>query len=227
MRRIPHSPLLALAAALAVAAGCASPRAARHGVAVERGVASWYGPGFHGNLTASGERYDMWALTAAHRTLPFGTVVEVHNLETGQRVRVKINDRGPFLKNRIVDLSRAAAEAIGVVGPGTALVELVAVGLEPIGGFAFTVQVGAFREPAAAIELAGRLRADFPNVEVRQDEVWSRVHVGSFPTRDEARPLAARLAALGYPAVVVPLAVVETGAAATRVGTDAAATSGS
>lgn len=227
MRRIPLSPLLALAAALAVAAGCASPRTARHGVAVERGVASWYGPGFHGNLTASGERYDMWALTAAHRTLPFGTVVEVHNLETGQRVRVKINDRGPFLKNRIVDLSRAAAEAIGMIGPGTALVELVAVGLEPLGGFAFTVQVGAFREPAAAIELAGRLRADFPNVEVRQDEVWSRVQVGSFPTRDEARPLASRLAALGYPAVVVPLAVVETGAASRPTGTVAAATSGS
>lgn len=227
MRRIPLSPLLALAAALAVATGCASPRAARHGVAVERGVASWYGPGFHGNFTASGERYDMWALTAAHRTLPFGTVVEVHNLETGQRVRVKINDRGPFLKNRIVDLSRAAAEAIGMVGPGTALVELVAVGLEPIGGFAFTVQVGAFREPAAAVELASRLRDDFPNVEVRHDEVWSRVQVGSFPTRDEARPLASRLAALGYPAVVVPLAVVETGAATMPARPVVAATSGS
>jgi rare lipoprotein A len=210
MRRIPLPPL-ALVAAFAVVAGCASPRAARHGVAIERGVASWYGPGFHGNFTASGERYDMHSLTAAHRTLPFGTVVEVRNLENGRRVRVKINDRGPFVNNRIVDLSRAAAEAIGMVGPGTALVELVAVGLEPIGGFAFTVQVGAFREPAAADDLAARLRADFPAVEVRRDEVWSRVQVGSFPTREEARRFAARLAALGYPAVVVPLAVVETG----------------
>jgi N-acetylmuramoyl-L-alanine amidase len=101
----------------------------------------------------------MWALTAAHRSLPFGTLVEVRNLENGQRVTVKINDRGPFLKNRVLDLSRAAAEALGVVGPGTALVELVAVGLEPLGGFAFTVQVGAFREAAAARELAERLRA--------------------------------------------------------------------
>jgi len=209
MRRIPLPPL-ALVAALAVAASCASPRAARHGVAVERGVASWYGPGFHGNFTASGERYDMWAMTAAHRTLPFGTVVEVRNLENGRSVRVKINDRGPFVNNRIVDLSRAAAEAIDMVGPGTALVELVAVGLEPVGGFAFTVQVGAFRDAAAAEELAARLRDDFPAVEVRRDEVWSRVQVGSFPTRDEARRFAARLAALGYPAVVVPLAVVET-----------------
>lgn len=208
MRRIPLPPL-ALAAALAVAAGCATPRAARHGVAVERGVASWYGPGFHGNFTASGERYDMWSLTAAHRTLPFGTLVEVRNLENGKSVRVKINDRGPFLKNRIVDLSRAAAEAIGMVGPGTALVELVAVGIEPLGGFAYTVQVGAFREPDAARELADRLRADFPEVEVRSDEVWSRVQVGSFASRDEARRFAARLSALGYPAVVVPLAVIE------------------
>jgi rare lipoprotein A len=212
MRRIlPHA--LALAAALAVV-GCASTRSARHGVAVERGMASWYGPGFHGNHTASGERYDMWAMTAAHRTLPFGTVVEVRNLETGQRARVKINDRGPFLKNRILDLSRAAAEAIGVLGPGTALVELVAVGLEPIGGFAFTVQVGAFRDPSAARELADRLRGEFPTVEVRSDEVWSRVQVGSFSNRDEARQFAARLSALGFPAVVVPLAVVETGLAA-------------
>jgi rare lipoprotein A len=186
MRRIPLSPL-ALALALA-ATGCASSRSAQHGVAVERGVASWYGPGFHGNFTASGERYDMWAMTAAHRTLPFGTVVEVRNLENGRSVRVKINDRGPFLKNRVVDLSRAAAEAIDMVGPGTAIVELVAVGLEPLGGFAFTVQVGAFREAAAAVDLAERLRGEFPEVAVRSDEVWSRVQVGS-PTRDEARPL--------------------------------------
>lgn len=208
MRRILFPPL-ALVAAIAVAAGCASPRSARDGVAVERGVASWYGPGFHGNFTASGERYDMWAMTAAHRTLPFGTVLEVRNLENGKRVRVKVNDRGPFLKNRILDLSRAAAEAIGMVGPGTALVELVAVGVEPIGGFAFTVQVGAFREIDAARELADRLRSEFPEVEVRSDAVWNRVQVGSFPTRDEARRFAARLSALGFPAVVVPLAVVE------------------
>jgi hypothetical protein len=77
-----------------LAAGCASSRPKP--TAVERGMASWYGPGFHGNSTASGQRYDMWALTAAHRTLPFGTIVEVRNLENDQTVRVLINDRGPF-----------------------------------------------------------------------------------------------------------------------------------
>lgn len=207
MRRIlPIS--LALIAALAVS-GCASSRSARHGVAVERGIASWYGPGFHGRTTASGERYDMWAMTAAHRTLPFGTVVEVRNLENGRRVRVKINDRGPFVGKRVIDLSRSAAEAIGMVGPGTALVEIVAVGVEPLGGFAFTVQVGAFRDLGRARDLADRLRDEFPEVEVRRDAVWSRVQVGSFTTRAEAQRFAARLVSRGFAAVVVPLALVD------------------
>lgn len=214
MRRI-LLPSIALAALL-VAAGCASTRSARHGVAVERGVASWYGPGFHGRHTASGERYDMWAMTAAHRSLAFGTVVEVRNLENGRTVRVKINDRGPFVGNRIIDLSRAAAEEIGLVGPGTALVELVAVGVEPLGGFTYTVQVGAFRDVSLARDLADRLRDDFPEVEVRKDAVWSRVQVGSFATRGEAQRLAAALAARGFPAVVVPLALVDADLALAR-----------
>jgi rare lipoprotein A len=208
MRRILLTPLLVLAA-LAALSGCASTRSARQGVAVERGIASWYGPGFHGRHTASGEPYDMAAMTAAHRSLPFGTVVDVRNLANGLAVRVKINDRGPFVGNRIIDLSRAAADAIGLVGPGTALVELVAVGVEPIGGFAFTVQVGAFREVGRARDLADRLRDDFPEVEVRSDAVWSRVQVGSFASRFEAQRLAAELAARGFPAVVVPLALVD------------------
>jgi rare lipoprotein A len=207
MRRILLAPLALVA--LLVATGCASTRSARHGVAVERGVASWYGPGFHGRHTASGERYDMSALTAAHRSLPFGTVVEVRNVENGRAVRVKINDRGPFVGNRIIDLSRAAADAIGLLGPGTAFVELVAVGVEPLGGFAFTVQVGAFHAVTLARDLADRLRDDFPEVEVRSDAVWSRVQVGSFADRSEAQRLAAELAARGFPAVVVPLALVD------------------
>jgi len=196
--------LLALSLPLVVSA-CATARRP-HGVAIERGIASWYGPGFHGKYTASGERYDMGAMTAAHRTLPFGTLIEVRNLENGKITRVKINDRGPFAKGRILALSHAAAEALGIVGPGTAEVEIVAVGLQPIGGFRFTVQVGAFHEAAAAGSLAERLRPYFPGVEVRSDDVWSRVQVGSFSTRSEAQAFAGRLSALGYPAVVVPLA---------------------
>ena len=148
----------------------------------------------------------MNSMTAAHRSLPFGTIVEVRNLENGKIARVKINDRGPFAKGRILDLSHAAAEALGIVGPGTASVEIVAIGMEPIGGFRFTVQVGAFHDPAAANALAGQLRPYFPGVEVESDEVWNRVQVGSFPNRSEAQAFAGRLAALGYPAVVVPLA---------------------
>lgn len=84
----------------------------------ERGAASWYGPGFQGRRTASGEIYDMHALTAAHRTLPFGTMVRVHSLVNGREVDVRITDRGPFSRNRIIDVSRAAAEELGMLGLG-------------------------------------------------------------------------------------------------------------
>ena len=84
----------------------------------QRGGASWYGPGFHGRRTASGERYDMHAFTAAHRTLPFGTWVRVHSLVNGREVDVRITDRGPFIRSRVIDVSRAAAEALGMLGLG-------------------------------------------------------------------------------------------------------------
>jgi rare lipoprotein A len=88
------------------------------------GVASYYGPGFHRKKTASGERFNMYKLTAAHRTLPFGTRVKVTNIENGRSVVVRINDRGPFRKGRVIDLSLAAARKIGLVGSGTAKVRL-------------------------------------------------------------------------------------------------------
>jgi|Deesub1362B_J571_1020462.scaffolds.fasta_scaffold02075_8 rare lipoprotein A len=89
------------------------------------GVASWYGPGFHGQATASGEPYDMYSFTAAHKTLPFGTLVRVVDLDTGAWVVVRINDRGPFVPGRIIDLSYAAAEALGMLERGIARVGLV------------------------------------------------------------------------------------------------------
>ncbi len=91
---------------------------------VQEGKASWYGPGFAGRRTASGEVFDPSQLTAAHRELPFGTLVRVHNLDNGRSVVVRINDRGPFKSSRVIDLSRAAAEALGMLGPGTADVRL-------------------------------------------------------------------------------------------------------
>ncbi|MBZ0144919.1 MAG: septal ring lytic transglycosylase RlpA family protein [Rhodocyclaceae bacterium] len=204
MRR-PLLLLPALLLALVVSACASGARRPGAGPVIERGIASWYGPGFHGKHTASGERYDMNALTAAHKTLPFGTLVEVRNLATGETVRVRINDRGPFVRGRVIDLSRAAARAAGVWGPGTAPVELLAVGRVPIGPRAFAVQVGAFQEEARAQQLAETLCRDYPQVAVRAGEAWHRVQVGAFAARSAAEALADELAALGYPAVVVPL----------------------
>jgi rare lipoprotein A len=94
----------------------------------ERGVASWYGKKFHGNSTASGERYDMYAMSAAHKTLPLPSYVRVRNLDNGRAAIVRVNDRGPFLHNRLIDLSYAAAAKLGIVGTGTGLVEIETVG---------------------------------------------------------------------------------------------------
>lgn len=91
---------------------------------VEEGIASWYGPGFHGRTTASGEVYDMEASTAAHPSLPFGTVVRVHNLETGRVTELRVNDRGPFVRGRIIDVSRRGARELGLLGPGIARVRV-------------------------------------------------------------------------------------------------------
>ena len=122
--------LAAFSAALSIAlTGCAHraaapiPAAVKIG-AIETGEASWYGVPYNGRPSASGEIYDMEKLTAAHRTLPFGTWVEVTDLQNGKKVDVRVNDRGPFVKHRIIDLSLAAAREIDMVGPGTARVRL-------------------------------------------------------------------------------------------------------
>ncbi len=133
----------------------------------EEGVASWYGRPFHGKKTASGEIYNMYALTAAHRILPLGTHVRVTNLQNGRSVRVRINDRGPFVRGRIIDLSFSAAKKIGLVGRGTAPVRVEAIGWaaapgrkappEPFHLGPFTVQIGSFLDPNNAHRLAARL----------------------------------------------------------------------
>ena len=94
------------------------------GKAFQRGTASWYGPGFHGRKTASGERFNSFDMTAAHRSLPFGTKVRVTNRKNGKSVVVRINDRGPYVGKRVIDLSRGAAQAVSMVGSGTAPVTL-------------------------------------------------------------------------------------------------------
>ncbi len=122
-----------LASAALVSAACsgnhhpATPGSTAAGPVIASGMASWYGPKFNGRRTASGERYDMHALTAAHPTLPFGTLVQVTNRRNGRQVVVRINDRGPFGRRRIIDLSYAAARQLDIVGTGTGEVELALV----------------------------------------------------------------------------------------------------
>jgi rare lipoprotein A len=166
----------------------------------EVGEASWYGPGFHGNQTASGEVYDMEAMTAAHKRLPFGTRVRVMNMDNGREIEVRINDRGPFARGRIIDLSRAAAREIGMLGSGTARVRISVLeqttaarpttrrGPVDIPDGCFLVQVGAYRDAGNAAEMARRLRARGESVrEVRAPGGVTRVLVGPFESAAETR----------------------------------------
>jgi rare lipoprotein A len=164
---------------------------------VEEGVASWYGAPFHGRRTSNGETYDMHEMTAAHRTLPFGAVVRVTNLRNGKQTEVRINDRGPFVANRVIDLSEAAAQAIEMVGPGTAPVRLEIIsGPNPRIGY-FAVQVGAFLSPDNADHLKAQLTARFSPVSVVKFEstngTFYRVRVGRLPSEEAARQLAVQL----------------------------------
>lgn len=191
---------------------------------LESGMASWYGPGFQGRRTANGEKYNMYDLTAAHPTLPFGTRLAVRNVRTGKMVVVRVNDRGPFKKSRILDLSYAAAREVGVFGPGTAYVEIypapagrrndrneapapvaVFAGLTPEQGPPprYTVQVGAFSDAGRAVELHREIARVYPEVFVHSDGTWNRVQVGLFTDRDQAESLRRELAVLGMSSVVV------------------------
>ena len=160
----------------------------------ERGMASWYGPGFQGNRTASGERFDRYQLTAAHRTLPMGSMVRVRFISNGRRVTVRINDRGPFARDRIIDLSEAAAEAIGMIGPGTGEVVLTVIGYQGLERVGFLrVQVASFAEPALAQALVDRLQDRYADLRIIAVDLPSgtryRVQVGRFSSEQEAAGL--------------------------------------
>ena len=200
---------LALLAALAAAtAGCrsAGPRDRVRLGWSERGHASWYGMPFHGRRTSSGEVYDMYLMTAAHRELPFGTILEVRSLDSDRRVQVRVTDRGPFVKGRILDLSYAAALELDMVRTGTAEVELrvVDLGEMPLpAGSVLTLQVGAFQTRERADALAGRLAAHFPEVRVEEALPWFRVRVGTFADLGAAEQVRQRLRRRGYAAMVL------------------------
>jgi rare lipoprotein A len=163
----------------------------------EEGNASWYGVPFHGRRASNGEIYDMYKLTAAHRTLPFETMVRVTNLSNGKSTVVRITDRGPFVDNRIIDLSFAAAQEVHSVGPGVVPVRVeVLGGVDPTAGF-FTVQVGAFRDRANAERLRDRLNALYPPIFIQQydspDGIFYRVRVGKISGEDAARQFGEQL----------------------------------
>ena len=175
------------------------------------GVASWYGPGFDGHPTASGEIYDQEDLTAASATLPLGTEVMVTNLDNGRSVELRINDRGPFVKGREIDLSHRAARILGIVRPGTARVRVDVIRAPSIrtasGGRGYFVQVGAFSRAANAERLRQRLAINYSDVSVEElsagERRLYRVRMGSFDTRDQAQQRALQSARLGLPIVVV------------------------
>ncbi len=187
---------------------------------VQRGIASWYGKKFHGRRTANGEIYNMYKRTAAHKTLPFGTYVLVKNLKNHKKTIVRINDRGPFVKNRIIDLSYRAAKEIGLIGPGTAPVELTVLGREigkirsPVGKRAivevkdtrmgrFGVQVASFRNKKNALKLVDRLSVLFKDVEIqvgtdRYANIVYRVIVSGASSIGKANLIEKRLRDIGF-----------------------------
>ncbi|MES9962570.1 MAG: septal ring lytic transglycosylase RlpA family protein [Candidatus Sedimenticola sp. 20ELBAFRAG] len=187
---------------------------------MERGVASWYGTKFHGRRTSSGEPYDMYKMTAAHKSLPLPTYVEVRNLSNGRTAVLKVNDRGPFHENRIIDLSYAAATKLGILAKGTGLVEVRALepgqptprrqiaapprprptsGTEP----GIFIQVGAFSSQGNADRLRSRLSGELNrNIRIQRTQRYGqplfRVQVGPLAGVEQADALSVRLSQLGH-----------------------------
>ncbi len=165
----------------------------------EEGNASWYGPPFHGRRSSNGEIYDMNKMTAAHRTMAFGTIVKVTNLTNGKTAVVRITDRGPFVDNRIIDLSKAAATEIESIGPGVVPVRIQVVsGNDPFGGF-FTVQIGAFKDRDNAERLRERMNEQYQPATIQQVALdggtFYRVRVGKISGEQAAQKFADELRA--------------------------------
>jgi len=166
---------------------------------IEEGNASWYGNEFHGRRSSNGEVFDQYKLTAAHRTLPFDTMVRVTNLSNSKSTTVRITDRGPFVENRIIDLSLAAAREIESVGPGVVPVRLEVLGNVDVTVGFFTVQVGAFHDRGNAERLRDRLSLSYAPIFIQQfdssDGTFYRVRVGKVSGQDAASAFAGQLRA--------------------------------
>jgi len=163
----------------------------------EIGLASWYGKDFHGRPTASGEIYNMFDVTAAHKSVPLGTLLRVTDIDTGKSVKVKVNDRGPFVRNRILDLSYGAAKALGIVGTGLANIELKVIGRAPIflPGTAeeklFFVQLGSYQVKENALRMKEKAARYYEDVSVKAHQTTNgrlyRVRIGPYATEEAAR----------------------------------------
>lgn len=185
---------------------------------MERGLASWYGPEFAGLPTANGETFDPDGVSAAHRTLPFGTILAVTNEKTGKTLDVRVNDRGPFVAGRILDLSRGAARALGTIADGVVPVSLRVVALgdgarvrraapiedESPSSSSWAVQAGAFGRRGNAEDLRDRLAGRYPAAWLEEFQGLLRVKVGPYATRREAEEAAASLTEFGVAGIVVP-----------------------
>lgn len=189
--RVQISPAEQAAAAAAVAGGTWQPQV---------GTASWYGADFHGRTTANGEVYDMHAPTAAHKTLPFNTVVRVTHLTTGAATEVRINDRGPFVGERIIDLSMAAAGDLDMIRTGIAEVriEVIRPGDPPAAAAGYVVQVASFRESGNARALRDRLRGAGFDAELQPSGGYTRVVIPGLDASSAAQ-VQQRLRERGFP----------------------------
>jgi len=156
------------------------------------GMASWYGPGFHGRKTANGETYNQYGMTAAHRTLPFNTMVRVENLDNGKSVIVRINDRGPYVGKRVIDVSKKVAEELDMIKSGLARVKLHIVdpkpSFTPLDYFVekFTIQVGSFSKPEHANVISKDLKGSKVFEVLEGNATYYRIYYGLFATRREA-----------------------------------------
>ena len=173
--------------------------------AIENGVSSWYGPNFHGKLTANGEIYDMDGITAAHRTLPFDTILLVENLDNGKTVQVRVNDRGPYAKNRIIDLSRGAAERIDMIGPGTARVRLYLLEgdlensrVTDLKVPTYTVQLGSYKDVQQAELQVQKIEGTRIETIETDESTFYRVYFGTYTDPEEARNEMNRLNNMGH-----------------------------
>jgi len=171
----------------------------------ERGIASWYGSKFHGRRTSSGEPYDMHLATAAHKSLPLPTYAEVTNLDNGRKMIVKINDRGPFHEDRIIDLSYAAAIKLGVDQTGTARIDVRAIDVNTSKRSAVKLadgtflQVGAFSKRKTADDLAGKMMAaQLKPVSIQKSRGLYKVWIGPYASEREIEASMRRVVELGY-----------------------------